>query len=54
MVEDHGGNMFNAIIFALICFSIGLVTGVSLIISILLRGLKGIAPKINPPKFGGP
>ena len=46
--------MYNLIIFGLICFSIGLVTGISLIVSILLRGLKGIAPKINPPKFGGP
>jgi len=32
--------MFNTIIFGLICFSIGLVTGIGLVLTIVLKAMK--------------
>jgi len=39
--------MINIVIFGLICFSIGLITGVGLVLTIVLRAMK----MLKPPKM---
>ena len=47
-MRKEGGSsiMFNTIFFGLICFSIGLVTGVALVLTIMVKAMKMI-PKVG-------
>jgi len=40
--------MFEYVYFALICYGIGLVTGVVLVLSILLKVMMGLSSKMRP------
>jgi hypothetical protein len=45
--------MIDYIILAVACFGIGAVTGVALVMTILVKAMKGIRSSFKPPFSGG-
>lgn len=45
--------MHNTVVFGLACFGLGLVTGVFVILTVIVKVMSGAKRVIRPPKLGG-
>ena len=48
MVHSHGENMYNEIVFALLCFAVGFICGVGAFVTVLLLGMKSLSKRMKP------